>query len=207
MNTHSNPDSLPLTPSRQRILLPVFPLTAAAGIAIGLLAGLSTSGAVVGSYEIVGHDLVKYSYRIDNQAGLFDIAAWSLDLNLAAPDWNPLDLASGGQVAVPDANWIGGPGIPVSGLWAQDFVSLSTDGDVGMGEELDGFWFFSRFLPGQVVYHEFSATGESATGVTIGPALPPPSVPEPGVWAAGAVVGGFAAATFHRRRSRGVTHA
>lgn len=183
------------------------PPTAALGLTLALLRVGDAGAAVRGTYEMVGHDLVKYSYRIDNAAGLFDIAAWSLDLDLPAPDWDPLDRASGGEVAMPDENWIGGPGTPVSGLWAQDFLSLTAGAEIGVGGALDGFWFLSHLLPGEVRYHEFSATGESASGVTIGPAVPAVPVPEGGLWTAGAVVGGLTAATVSRRRGPRVTHA
>lgn len=179
---------------------------AAVGLPVACLGGLSAAAAVHGTYEIIGLDTVKYTYRLDNRTGAFDIAAWSLDLDLPSPDWDPLDIDSGGEVSMPNENWIGGPGIPVAGRWAQDFLSLSSGAEVLIGEELDGFWFLSHFLPGEVQYQEFSSFGDSAAGFTIGPAIPYTPVPETGIWAAGAVLGGFAAATCRRRRSSRVTH-
>ncbi|MBE2213094.1 MAG: hypothetical protein IAE82_04415 [Opitutaceae bacterium] len=132
-------------------------------------APLPASGAVFGTHLLNGDGSVTYSYIVDNTGGPFDISAWSLDLDLAMPDWDQLDVFSGGGVDVPNSDWFASAGIPVTGLSAQDFLSLSPIGDVLIGQILGGFSFTSHFLPGTVTYTEFSATGESRTGTTTGP--------------------------------------
>src|SRR5690606_19657648 len=97
------------------------------------------------------------------------VVAWSLTTNLPIFDgWS--DVASGGSVSVPDANWIAQPGTPSPGGPAPlDFISLDPAGDVLVGTMLDGFSFTTPFAPGAVTYFEFSALGDFASGVTIGP--------------------------------------
>lgn len=126
----------------------------------------------MGSYVLNGDGTVTYSYEVDNRSGGFEIAAWSLEFDFATPDWNPLSVFSGGGVTVPNANWDASLGLPVTGLSAQDFLSLDSSTDVGIGSSLAGFSFTSRFLPGQVAFNEFSAVGDSATGYTLGPVAP-----------------------------------
>ncbi len=147
-----------------------------------LLPSPRTMADVLGSFVIHGDGTVTYFYNVDNSAGLFDVAAWSLEFDVGAPDWNPLDVFSGGDVAVPDPIWFADLGVPITGASAQDFLSLDPTGDVAVGSMLAGFSFTSSFLPGPVTYHEFSASGESATGTTIGPATLATTIPEAGGW-------------------------
>lgn len=149
-------------------------------LALLALASLPASGVVLGTHQLNPDGSVTYSYVVDNTAGSFDIASWSLDLDLAIPDWDQLDVSFGGGVEVPSLDWFASAGIPVAGLSAQDFLSLSPTGDVVIGQMLAGFSFTSAFLPGIVTYYEFSAAGESSTGTTIGPASVA-HVPEAGV--------------------------
>jgi hypothetical protein len=153
-------------------------LTACAGM---LAFATAAHATIVGSHVVNGDGTVTYSYTVDNSGGLFDVSAWSLDFLFATPDWDPFDVFSGGGVDVPAADWFASPGTPVTGLSAEDFLSLSPLGDVLIGGMLGGFSFSSSFLPGIVSYHEFSATGESNRGTTIGPTA---SVPDGGEWLA-----------------------
>jgi len=162
-----------------------------------LAASLPAHAEIIGSFVLNGDGTVTYFYQVDNRGGLFDVAQWSLEFDLAAPDWNPLDVASGGSVSVPDPIWVAGPGIPVLGQSAQDFLSLDPTGDVLVGDILGGFSFTSTYLPGVVTYYEFSALGDSVSGTTIGPV---PVIPEAGGWAWGlAATTGIAFATVLRR--------
>src|SRR5262245_18952984 len=102
---------------------------------------LPASGEIIGSFVVNGDGTVTYTYRVDNQAGLFDVAFWSLDFEFPAPDWNQVDTLGGGDVAVANPNWLAEAGIPLVGLSAQDFVSLDPTADVLTGTVLDGFSF------------------------------------------------------------------
>ena len=164
MKKHHTPKSLRITATA--VLLSVWPVT--------------SYGAISGSFVINGNGTVTYSYTVDNTAGAFDIAGWTLEFPFAQPDWNPLD-APAGDVTVPNQHWVAGAGTPVTGLSAQDFLSLDSEGDVLTGSSLAGFSFTSAFLPGPVSYHEFSAVGDSENGDTIGPAVAPvDAVPDSG---------------------------
>jgi len=168
-------------------LSPFTSLRSAAALVLAAMA-LATDSAhatVHGSYSLLGDGSVKYVYLIDNVDGPFEISGWSLDLSLDAPDWNPTDSCCGGGVTVPEPGWFAGPGTPFLGEWAQDFFSWDPSSDVGIGETLGGFSFVSRFRPGEVTFHEFSAAGDHASGMTVGPFAAP--VPEGEAW----VVGGF----------------
>lgn len=140
-----------------------------------------SSAALIGSAVFNGDGTFTYSFVVDNTAGSFDVAAWSLELPFAPPDWNPLDVFAGGDVTVPD-NWIAFAGIPVTGLAAQDFLSLGPDSDVLVGSVLGGFSFVSSYQPELITYHEFSAFGDAATGSVVGPG--PVPIPEPRAFSA-----------------------
>jgi hypothetical protein len=157
-------------------------------MAAALLSTLSANALVSGSSLDNLDGTYTYSYRIDNTAGTFDISAWSLEFPFLLPDWDPLDTFSGGDVSVPNLSWFASAGIPVSGLSAQDFLSLDPAGDVLVGNSLDGFSFVSAFAPGTIPYHEFSPLGDSASGNTVGPALRVVAVPDGG---AGALIIGW----------------
>lgn len=124
---------------------------------------------VIGSHVLNGDGTVTYSYVVNNSGGAFDVAAWSLEFGFATPDWDQADTLSGGAVTVPNADWFASAGIPVTGLSAQDFLSLNPGADVAIGQSLLGFSFTSRFLPGLITYEEFSADGAAFTGQTVGP--------------------------------------
>ena len=175
-------------------------LTACAALtAVLSLAAAPAGAAVIGSALDNGDGTYTYSFQLDNSAGAFDISGWSLEFDFALPDWDPVDIAGGGDVTVPDPNWIAGLGIPIAGQSAQDFLSLSPDTDVLVGATLDGFSFTSAFAPGTVTYYEFSALGDSATGSTTGPAAAP--IPEPGAIATFASGLALVAAALRRRTS------
>jgi hypothetical protein len=150
------------------------------GLGAFALLAQSTLGSVIGGYVDNGDGTFTYSYLVDNTTGPFDISAWSLDFPFSTPDWDQLDAPSGGEVTIPNFDWSADKGVPVTGLSAQDFLSLAPAGDVLVGQSLSGFSFTSRFLPGQVAFLEFSANGASAGGSTVGPALIAVTVPEPG---------------------------
>lgn len=145
-------------------------------IALAIAFGATpAAAAVIGSSAANGDGTFTYSYTVDNALGDFDVAGWSLEFGFATPDWNQLDVTSGGDVTVPDLGWVADVGIPASGASAQDFLSLDPSSDVVVGAALSGFSFTSTFAPGSVVYREFSALGDSVAGTTVGPSL----VPEP----------------------------
>ena len=146
--------------------------------ALWLLPQNAVRANVMSSFVVNGNGTVTYSYTVGNSAGSFDISAWSLEFPFSSPDWNQLDQLSGGSVTVPNAGWFADAGIPISGQSAQDFLSLSPASDVLIGNQQSGFSFTSLYLPGVVTYHEFSATGASASGTTMGPAILPTTVPE-----------------------------
>jgi hypothetical protein len=154
------------------------PLRLTGGLALAFVLFVSPAAApasVIGSALDNGDGTFTYSFTVDNRAGSFDVSAFSLDLPLATHDWDPADTGAGGDVTVP-FDWIAGAGIPVTGLFAQDFISLDPSSDVLVGTTLGGFSFKSSLRPGAVTYYEFSGVGDSATGSTTGPAT---AVPEP----------------------------
>ena len=149
------------------------------GLAFGAPGMLSTaSGDVIGSSADNGDGTFTYSYVVDNSAGSFDVAAWSLEFGFAFPDWNQKSVLDGGDVEVPNAHWFAEPGTPVTGLSTQDFLTIDPDGVVPVGAKLDGFSFTSAHGPGLITFYEFSAAGDFATGTAIGP-MGAVSVPEP----------------------------
>jgi hypothetical protein len=172
-----------------------------APLCAALVGPVAAQGEVLGSFVIHGDGTVTYFYEVDNRTGLFDVSLWSLEFPFAAPDWDAHDTLTGGDVEVPNPGWFADVGVPVSGQLAQDFLSLSPDSDVHFGETLSGFWFTSRFQPGLITYREFSAEGESTSGVTVGPAIAA-AVPEGGAWVAGGALVGLAGYSVARRVRR-----
>lgn len=178
--------------------------TFAVGVVLVSLGHPAADAGVVGSAQANGNGTYTYSYTVDNTGGTFDVFAWSLEFNIPVGqiDWNQLDQAGGGDVVVPNADWIAQAGVPtLGGLSAQDFFSLDPLADVLIGNKLTGFSFVSAFPPVQTVYTlEFGALGDSITGTTVGPGRGSTGVPDSGttwlLFALGAVgVGGL------RRRS------
>src|SRR5688572_22010579 len=104
----------------------------AAGLLVLAMVG-PTRGAVSGTSSLNPDGSYTYSYIVDNTAGTFDISLWSLEFDFLTPDWNQLDVPSGGDVAVPSSDWFASAGIPVTGLSAQDFLSLFPLSDVLTG--------------------------------------------------------------------------
>ena len=144
----------------------------------GLSAVSSARADVTGTVAANGNGTFTYSYTVDNSSGTFDVAAWSLDFMFTTPDWDQFDTFSGGDVTVPNLDWLGQAGIPIIGQSAQDFLSLGPAADVAVGSALTGFAFTSAFGPGPVPFYEYSAVGDSATGTTVGPASAVASVPD-----------------------------
>lgn len=141
----------------------------------------NASGVVLGTVVTHGDGTITYTYTVDNSAGTFDIAGWSLEIPLLHPDWSPTDQFSGGDVTVPNAGWYASEGIPSVGGWfAQDFLSLDPASDILVGDGLGGFSLTSSLLPELVPYFEFSADGLWAGGMTMGPAKIPVGLPEGG---------------------------
>ena len=148
-----------------------------APIALALVAVPGNFGNIVGSSAPNADGSVTYSYIVDNTAGSFDVAAWSLEFGFSLPDWIQSDTSQNGNVTVPNLNWFADKGTPVTGESTQDFISLNTDGDVKAGTTLEGFSFRSSFPPGLITFQEFSADGGSIMGTTVGPIS---SVPDKG---------------------------
>jgi hypothetical protein len=157
----------------------------------------SAPGEVTGSFILNGDGTITYFYEVSNLTGAFDISLWSLEFDFPTPDWDTLDTLSGGDVSVPNSLWFADAGIPVSGASAQDFLSLDPAGDVLVGTVLAGFSFTSSLPPGRVTYHEFSATGDSASGTTVGPTA---VIPEASTWVAALGLGTVAGSLVLRRR-------
>jgi hypothetical protein len=153
------------------------PMALAMAMAMAMAAVPAISGNIVESSVSNGDGSVTYSYLVDNTGGSFDVAGWSLEFGFSIPDWIQSDTANHGDVTVANANWFADKGTPVTGDSAQDFISLSVDGDVKVGTMLGGFSFTSKFLPGLITFEEFSADGGSIVGTTVGPIS---SVPDNG---------------------------
>jgi hypothetical protein len=130
---------------------------------------------IIGSATDNGDGTYTYDYTVDNTAGTFDVFAWTLEFDLAPTDidWDQFDSSFGGDVVVPNVDWVAQEGIPaLGGSSAQDFQSISFAGDVLIGETLSGFSFVSSHAPSTAVFTvEFGIFGESATGTTVGPGL------------------------------------
>lgn len=141
---------------------------AVAGPLLFLSCLLPVHASVVGTSALNADGSYTYSYTVDNTAGLFDIAIWSLDFDFTTPDWDQNDTFIGGGVTVPDENWFAMAGTPTVGASTQDFISLT--GGILVGTSVDGFSFTSWFAPGTVTFSEFDALGsDSAVGTTVGP--------------------------------------
>lgn len=165
-------------------------------LALAALGAGNLSHAAILSTVINNGGTWTYQYTVDNSAGGFDVATWSLDLPIA-PDWNPLDVAGGGDVTVPSADWLAQAGLPVAGIAAQDFLSFP-GAEVPAGLMLRGFAFTSAYPPGDVTYYEFDANGTaSGSGTTRGP------IPEPGSLGLAATLGLLAWGAVRRARSSG----
>lgn len=127
-----------------------------------------------------------YTYSVANDQS-FPISQWALEFDIpeADLDWDRQDLSLMGDVTVPlqdpmifTDDWAARPGIPVTGLSAQDFFASDDlgGGDILLMETLDGFSFTSGFAPGPVIFREFGPAGQSSLGTVLGPVVPEPSV-------------------------------
>ena len=172
-------------------------------LAGAVAASAGAFGDIVGSQVVNNDGTVTYSYVVDNSAGSFDVAAWSLEFGFPTPDWNQVDVPSGGHVTVPTPDWLADIGTPVAGLSAQDFLALAPGADVLVGNSLSSFSFTSRFLPGSVTFYEFSANGDFTTGTTLGPVAAVPDIGGSLEAISFAAVAAFAARTRQRARAPG----
>ncbi len=137
---------------------------------------VTSDAAIIGSHTANQDGSFTYVYTVDNTSGFFDIVAWSLEFPIL-PDWNPDDMSNQppGDVAVA-TDWIAQSGTPVTGMAAQDFISIDMMSEVLVGSSQAGFSFTSDISPGEIVYFEFGGSGETEQGVTVGP------IPEPSTW-------------------------
>jgi hypothetical protein len=163
----------------------------------------SVKAGIVGSDVINNDGTMTYSYTINNSGNTFSVAEWSLEFGFLLPDWNQLDIFSGGDVTVPNAGWFADAGTPITGKSAQDFISLGSEDDVAAGQSLTGFSFTSRILPGTVTFEEFSADGKSLFGTTVGPVS---TVPEGGGPLAGIAFASLAGFGFCIRKFSNQNH-
>ena len=117
-----------------------------------------------------------YEYVIDNTSGSFDIDAFALQFDFDPDDvvgFNPLDTFSGGDVNVPNLDWVSDPNF--SGNNTLDFTDLDAllFGGFGVvaGDSLSGFSFTLAMAPTMVTWTAFDTivTGSSISGSTVGP--------------------------------------
>ncbi len=169
-------------------------------IASALLLGQNAAFATItGAASANGDGTYTYSYTVDNSGGAFDIAAWSLEFGFLTPDWNQADAPTG-DVQVPNSGWGAAAGIPVTGLSAQDFFTLSSNDDIKVNSTLNGFSFRSSFAPGTVSFTEFAeGTGDAISGSVIGPATMTATLPESGSSFSLTALGAAAALGLHQR--------
>ncbi len=169
-----------------------------------LLAQHAAFASITANVTTNGDGTYTYSYTVDNSTGSFDIAAWSLEFDFHTPDWNPLDVPTGGDVSIPNLGWIAGAGIPTTGLSAQDFLTFTPNDDVKTGAILGGFSFTSHFAPGDILFTEFAEDGSSSSSGTVkGPTSGTTNtVPESGAGMGVMLLGTLAAfATVNRKHS------
>jgi hypothetical protein len=155
-----------------------------------------TQASLVGVATDNGNGTYTYSYTVDNSAGAFPVVAFTLDFPFAssAIDWNQ----STGVVT--PAGWVGFPGIPTTGLSAQDFLSTSPAADVAVGSTLGGFSFTTAHPPVTIPYITFGASGQTQAGTIVGAG--PTAVPEPGTALAALLLISIVAARPLRRTTR-----
>jgi len=135
-----------------------------------LLAQHAAFATITANVADNGDGTFTYSYTVDNSGGSFDIAAWSLEFDFAVPDWNQLDVPTGGDVSIPNINWSADKGIATPGHSAQDFFTFTSSDDVKINATLGGFSFTSHFSPGDILFSEFSEDGFfSNSGTVKGP--------------------------------------
>ena len=155
-----------------------------------LLWGSALQAQVLTTVTLNGSGRFLYSYEIENSTS-FDIFQFSLNFSFdqSLIDWNPVDIARGGDVSVPlgDLNtfvddWQAEvPSLLIApGSFVQDFKTLSSFGfgDVSPGESLSGYSFTSSYVPEEISYTVFSPSGDSLSGTTLGPSgvlVPEPS--------------------------------
>lgn len=139
-----------------------------------LLLTAKTQAIIVGVATPNPEGGFTYSYTVDNVEGTFAISAFSLTFDIPSEqlDFDRTDVAGGGDVVVPNADWLAFEtpfSVAETGL---DIVNLF-ETPVPVGETLGGFSFESRFPPVETVpYVEYSAAGEFRTGLTVGPIIP-----------------------------------
>jgi len=172
-----------------------------------LLASTSP-GAITSTAINNGNGTYTYTYTIDNLAGSSPVGLFSLEFDFV-PDWNPLDTLAGGDVSVPNSDWIAESGVPLTGVAAQDFIA-SPQADVPVGSTQSGFSFTSTKAPGTSIWRIFDLFGGGSTsGTTTGPSASgggPHDVPEGGIgWLGCGLLVGLLALT-QLRKTPGVKH-
>ncbi len=149
-----------------------------------LFLAAQASAALMGTVTPVGGGRYNYQYTVNNLAGTYPISSWSLEFGfaIAAMDWNPAAVSSGGDVIVPLGlpgtaldDWDADLGIPIVGKSAQDFVALGPAGqaDVAVGAQLSGFSFTSSYAPGTSTYYQYGPSGQTSFGTVVAPIQAP----------------------------------